>query len=296
MPAKSSNRRSRPVPEIMFDCGIWVFESRHDETFFMSPTVHQFPKLLYFREGSGEMVADWPEPLPKNATCVSGDCVVVPANLQHRIIDHPNHPISLYGLAVDPKRVSYFSEIEPMIPCGRLSQQRAQQLNIEGRLRRLLYLVAQANPAFQLSAVAAAIDTFAQLAMAEQPNRSFSSPVSKAHTEEYAGVPDAIDEYLLWLHSNFFERLSVNRAARSCRMSRRKFTADFRERTGQTWLAYVNQLRVDHAVRLLSETDSKVTSIAFQSGFEDLSTFYRTVKRLTGKRPLDFRASPSSGS
>jgi AraC family L-rhamnose operon regulatory protein RhaS len=99
-----------------------------------------------------------------------------------------------------------------------------------------------------------------------------------------------IDEYLIWIRCNFFETLNVESAARACGMSRRKFTADFRQRTGQTWLVYLNGLRIEHAKTLLHDTDNKVTSIAFQSGFEDLSTFYRTFKRSTGTRPLDYRA------
>ena len=72
-------------------------------------------------------------------------------------------------------------------------------------------------------------------------------------------------------------------------MSRRKFTNDFRDKTGKTWLAYLNVRRIEHAKTLLRDTESKVTSIAFQSGFEELSTFYRTFNRLTGMRPLDYR-------
>ncbi|WP_145080852.1 AraC family transcriptional regulator [Aureliella helgolandensis] len=283
----SSARRGRPVPETMLDSGIWVFESRHDEHFIMAETQHHFPKLLYFREGRGEVIADWPGESPQSVNCVSGDCLLIPIQLRHRIVDHPAHPVSLYGLAVDPQRIAGVGEIEPLLPSGKLSAQRAWQLGIEQRLRKLLYLVAQPSPAYRIAAVAGAMDVFAQLAMAEQPSHFGDTAAASDQLDD--GRTGAIDEYLRWLHSNFFEPVTIDHAAQICRMSRRKFTADFRQRTGGTWLAYVHELRISHAIGLLRESDSKVASIAFQSGFEDVSTFYRTLRRLTGKRPLDYR-------
>ncbi|QDT07586.1 HTH-type transcriptional activator RhaR [Rubripirellula lacrimiformis] len=268
----------------MLDSGIWVFESQHDQTFLMEPTSHAFPKLLLIREGRGDVIADWPHRTADSLHCVSGDCVLLPADLQHRIIDDPAHPISLYGLGLDPKRISSLREIEGLIHPGRIPRQRVQRLAIERRIRRLLFQVAQRDPAFRLSAVAGAIEIFAQLAMPTPAEHQRGTRIDQAIPAD-----DALDEYLQWLASNFFESLSVDDAAKACHMSRRKFTAEFRKRTGTTWLAYINDKRVSHAVTLLQTTNSKVTSIAFQSGFEDLSTFYRSIKRVTGKRPLDFR-------
>ena len=91
-----------------------------------------------------------------------------------------------------------------------------------------------------------------------------------------------------WSTSRWFntlEPLTLDAAATASGMSRRTFTNQFKARTGRTWLEYVNALRIERAQELLRETDRKVTSIAFQCGFEDLSTFYRAFKRITGNTP-----------
>ncbi|MEZ6088733.1 MAG: helix-turn-helix transcriptional regulator [Pirellulaceae bacterium] len=85
--------------------------------------------------------------------------------------------------------------------------------------------------------------------------------------------------------------MTLNDAAIATGMSRRTFTNRFKARTGTTWLEYVNVLRIRHAEILLKQADSKVTSVAFQCGFEDLTTFYRAFKRITGKNPSQMRAS-----
>lgn len=271
----------------MSESGMWVFESRHDESFFMKETQHRFPKLLCIRAGRGEILADWTSDFIDTSNCISGDCVLIPSEMPHRIVDDPRHPISLYGLAIDLQKITPCARIEQMIPFGKLPRQRMSLLNIEQRLRRLLYLVSREDAASTLAAIAGAIEVFARLALASQGQRSVSQSSSQETRE--TDVPDVIDEYMTWMQSNFFEALTIESAANACAMSRRKFTSDFRSKTGQTWLGYLNQLRIAHAQTLLRETDNQVTSIAFQSGFEELSTFYRTFKRIVGTQPLDYR-------
>ena len=78
-------------------------------------------------------------------------------------------------------------------------------------------------------------------------------------------------------------------------MSRRRFTTLFAEVTGQTWADYV----ADFASRLfpsaVAETQRSVVAIAFECGFEDLSSFYRAFKRRTGDSPAHWRQSPQGG-
>jgi hypothetical protein len=47
--------RSRPVPEVFLESGIWVFESHHDSSFKMASSKHRFPELLYAHEGMGQI-------------------------------------------------------------------------------------------------------------------------------------------------------------------------------------------------------------------------------------------------
>ena len=49
--------------------------------------------------------------------------------------------------------------------------------------------------------------------------------------------------------------VSLDTAATSLGLSRRRFTQLFREVTGSSWLNYVRRLRVEHAKRLLGQTD-----------------------------------------
>ena len=59
--------------------------------------------------------------------------------------------------------------------------------------------------------------------------------------------------------------------------------------TGMSLHQYVIRCRISSAIQMLSETDKAVSQIADETGFSDLAHFTNTFRRMTGKRPSDFR-------
>jgi AraC-like DNA-binding protein/mannose-6-phosphate isomerase-like protein (cupin superfamily) len=296
--------RTEPVAENLDPVGLWAFESRHSASFAMGLTRHRFVKLLLITQGSGTIQGDWGD-----RVCKTGDLVVVPAGLRHRIIDDPRHPMALYGLGIAAKLLRCVPGVTASLPSGVLRAEQLGPLRLEQRMRRLLYAHRQPDRVYRLAAVAAALDLVAQVLLAVQVAPSHGTPVERlarqpverssglsgaATGEAAVGDDPMLESYLVWLQHNFFEPQSLDDAARACGMSRRHFTAAFRRRTGRTWLDYRNRLRAQHAIDLLQNTDRKMASIAFQSGFDDLSTFYRVIHRVAGLRPGQLRDAPQN--
>jgi transcriptional regulator GlxA family with amidase domain len=69
------------------------------------------------------------------------------------------------------------------------------------------------------------------------------------------------------------------------RTFKRRFTAA----TGHTPIAYVQQIRVERAKRLLESSDQPVEEISWAVGYEDPASFRRLFKRLTGLTPSAYR-------
>lgn len=72
-------------------------------------------------------------------------------------------------------------------------------------------------------------------------------------------------------------------------MSKEAFCRFFKERTGKTFTEFLNQIRIQEACKLLLETDLSISEIAFQVGFQNLSYFNRTFRKLQGVTPKGFR-------
>ncbi len=87
-----------------------------------------------------------------------------------------------------------------------------------------------------------------------------------------------------------FLDLTVENMARQLDLSVRHFTRLFREQTGQTFNAYLTDLRIEHAKQLLASTDQKIIDVAWETGYGSLSQFNLVFKKKTGFSPRQYRA------
>lgn len=86
------------------------------------------------------------------------------------------------------------------------------------------------------------------------------------------------------------EKLSLSAAARLAGMNPAQFMKTFKQVAGMTLVAYLNHVRLHHALPLLRETDRSIADIASSCGFSDQSYFDRRFKRAFGRTPKGFRA------
>jgi len=92
-----------------------------------------------------------------------------------------------------------------------------------------------------------------------------------------------------WLPEHLGEPLGVERLAERAAMSPRSFARSFRAETGSTPAAYVEQLRVEAARRLLETSDLGVTAVARAVGMPRVETFHRAFRRRCGTTPDRYR-------
>jgi AraC-like DNA-binding protein len=72
-------------------------------------------------------------------------------------------------------------------------------------------------------------------------------------------------------------------------MSGPSFSRFFRRATNKTFRAFLNEVRIGHASRLLLESDQSVAEICYDSGFGNLSNFNRQFLKLRKVSPRDYR-------
>ena len=86
------------------------------------------------------------------------------------------------------------------------------------------------------------------------------------------------------------EELSLTRVAKAVNISANYLSEKFRLVTGANFVQYVARIRIEEACELLKNVDRRISEIAFHVGFQSLSQFNRTFKKLTGKSPTELRA------
>ena len=98
-----------------------------------------------------------------------------------------------------------------------------------------------------------------------------------------------MDIILRFLLENKNRTIRLEEAASVASMSKEAFCRFFKLRTRKTFTQYLNQLRVNEALKLLEETELGIAEIAFQVGFENLSYFNRAFRKIQGETPSYFR-------
>ena len=94
---------------------------------------------------------------------------------------------------------------------------------------------------------------------------------------------------LAWLHDNITLRMTVEELADRAAMSPRNFARVFMRETGMTPAKYIDQLRLERAMRLLEDTGKLLETVARESGFTGAEQMRRAFLRHVGISPLAYR-------
>lgn len=91
------------------------------------------------------------------------------------------------------------------------------------------------------------------------------------------------------IHEHYQGEITAEQVARGSMLSTRTFFRIFKEIMGMTFVQYLQYLRILHAKELLETTDRLLVDIAYDSGFQDVSSFHRTFRQQTGFTPRGYR-------
>ena len=111
--------------------------------------------------------------------------------------------------------------------------------------------------------------------------RDSVSPLQKS-SEEY------VKKTIEYLTEHCTENVTLEAVAAECGVTKYHLAREFKRFTGQTVFTYLNVLRCKRAERCLS-SGMTVTEAAYECGFESLSYFSRTYKKLMGVLPRSSR-------
>jgi AraC family transcriptional regulator len=103
-------------------------------------------------------------------------------------------------------------------------------------------------------------------------------------------VERRIAEVVRYMDERVTDPHSLATLAAAAGLSRFHFLRTFRHTIGMSPHQYLLVLRMQRVATRLIETADAVSAIAFDAGFNDLSTFNRRFRRLFGVNPLEYRA------
>lgn len=100
---------------------------------------------------------------------------------------------------------------------------------------------------------------------------------------------ESFHQLLRYLDEHYADQLSLEFAAARLGYSPSHFSKAFKKLTGINFVTYVSMIRVEQACALLKKSDKRTVDISQICGFNNLRTFNRTFKEITGYTPTQFK-------
>ena len=165
------------------------------------------------------------------------------------------------------------------------------------------YFITQAGPLFCAASVNAMADVTVHLiekfygrAIASHVERNFSHEIRRPFEkyrflegDDLQHTDELIVEVQLAMQRRLQEPLRMVSLACEFGLSARSFDRRFREATGASPLAYLQQQRIKVAKELLASTNLSVTEIAYRVGYVDHGHFARLFERALAVGPREYR-------
>lgn len=96
-------------------------------------------------------------------------------------------------------------------------------------------------------------------------------------------------QLISYISTHFQEPLTLDQISQELHFNKYYISRVFSGRLHCSFSEYVNRLRLDHAARMLRETDQSITDIWQDAGFESQKTFNRTFLSCYGMTPSQYR-------
>ena len=136
------------------------------------------------------------------------------------------------------------------------------------------------------------------------PVRAYLYLLSASILRYYAGERNELDRMIYhnvirlrpvveYIAENYGEKIYIETLADMIGVSPDYFTKMFKDSIGTTPIDYINGVRVNHALRLLTMTDTPVNEIAEKTGFSNPNYFHKIFKSYMEISPLAYRKSAS---
>lgn len=111
----------------------------------------------------------------------------------------------------------------------------------------------------------------------------------KETTIPFVSASSELNEILLYLHTNYASKITVEKLAQEYCINRTTLSQKFISETGYTIKKYLTQIRIKISSMMLKDTLLPISEVAYRVGFNDTTHFTRTFKKHIGMLPSKYR-------
>ncbi len=122
-----------------------------------------------------------------------------------------------------------------------------------------------------------------------------STQSEKESSDARRDLDDTVKRFIAYLEANIDNAdLRIDDFTVALAMSRSVLYGKIKTAVGLTPVNFIRTIRIQHAEKMITDTDKNFTMIAYSVGFSDPKYFSKVFKKLTGMTPSEYRQSKRS--
>jgi AraC-like DNA-binding protein len=262
----------------------FVVKTITNEIFNIGRHQHSENELILFTKGSGvAIIGDY------EGKFNEGDIFLIGSNLPHSFQSCNNAVSAAIVQFQENCWGNYFMNLPECIEIRKLFEIAAYGLQLTGNSKHHL------NPIMKALEKEPGINRIIFLLHCLQTISSEKEYVklSKKKARVLNNI-NGIEKAVEFTLASFNEPISLSQVAVVACMSIPSFCLYFKQRTGKTYVDYLNEIRINYACRELLETSKPVNEICYESGYNTVAHFHRQFLKLLMITPLQYRKTYST--
>ena len=222
------------------------------------------------------------------STYEKSDLTLIGSNIPHLNFD--------YGIKTDYQKVvvhfkkdffeSHFQDTPELFSLAQLFEQSKHGIAFDGKIKadvgKKLFQLKKLKPFDQYIQI---LEILQVLAESNDQNLLHKQPYRNKYSERDQG---RLREIYAFVDKNYHQKITLDQVAAISNLSKEAFCRYFKKASQYTFVEFLNRYRISQSKRLLMLGQS-VGDACFKSGFESLSYFNRTFKKISQENPSDFR-------
>lgn len=261
-----------------------VFQIDHEKVFYDKLHQHEEIQISFIVEGEGTLiVGDSVNYYSK------GNILIIGSYLPHVFKSDTTTSTNSHMLSLFFTKNSFgngFFELEEMTELQKFFKRCKHGFKLTSRLRQMKNLFLQLEHASKLERFIILLQL--QKTASKANYKSLSSFIyDKKYSDNEGHRMRNVFEYTM---NNFGKEISLDTIAEIANMTKNAFCKYFKKRTNKTYIQFLNELRIEHACKLLLlNKDLSIIQIAESSGFNNMSNFNRQFKSVKKINPSEFK-------
>src|SRR6185436_3744264 len=262
-----------------------AFRVQVDDVPHLYNHLHQHPEiqLTLIKESNGTLVAgDYVGPFH------SGDVFVIGGNQPHvfrndeKFFKKRSKAVAITIFFDETTFGENFWLLEEMKPLQQFLKTSSGGFRITGRkkksLAEKLLSIINANGIDRLIIFLEIL----KLLTSRKEMQSLATPVIQRNIKSYDG--NRLNKVIEFTFKEFQRTITLKEVAGLANLTPEAFCKYFKTRTRKTYINFLNEIRINHACRLLTE-DKSIAAICYDCGFTNLSNFNRIFKKIKQVAP-----------